>query len=102
MKKGELLHTDENLGLSNYIVDYKIKSPDSSYFNEINYIIENFLKNKPSNAENDNLLYYMAFSNSKHLFTIQSDVEKNEVKPMFQNVSEIKENHDLKINIVTI
>lgn len=98
MKKGEV-HTEENIGLTNYIVDYKIKSPDSSYFNEINYIIENFLKNKPSNAENDNLLYYMAFSNSKHLFTIQSDVEKNEVKPIFQNVSEIKENHDLKINI---
>lgn len=98
MKKGEG-YTDENSSLNNFIIDYKIKSPDSGYFNEINNIIETFLKTKPNNSENDNLLYYMAFSNSKHLFTIQSDIEKNEISLVNQSIREIKENHDLKINI---
>ncbi len=90
--------------MGSQLIDYKIKRPDTAYFNEINTLItEQILISQDKNNDNSNEewkeIFYFAFAKGEHLFSLKVNIDNNNMSIINEDIKTIRRKYDLKLNL---
>lgn len=81
------------------VVDYKIKRPDTKYFDEINSLITEHTQKDKENIEKGAEVFYLAYAKGEHLFSLKVNLDNNNISLIEDTVKDIRRKYDLKLNL---
>jgi serine/threonine protein kinase len=90
--------------MGSQLIDYKIKRPDTAYFDEINTLISEQIliseqKENNSSTEKGKEVFYFAFAKGEHLFSLKANIDNNVISIINEDIKTIRRKYDLKLNL---